>query len=605
MAKASSRTARAIVEDVLTKGITTRIWSANCPEVFPVTFNSFDLTAVLPAVFYMCRFAVRRGRGQFLSVFGGEGTKKEKKTAATIQRVAEILAATPVFAGFNSDTEKSILGDLLLSFCLENKSHALGRDKPLARVAPAHYMSTWVDLPEHVSSLRLVPEMIVALLAGQNGEYVEQTAIDDGHEFGVGRGLSANLLLQMFSEGIVQRPGKTVLNDLAADMFDEQENVGIDQLLMIRIAEALQKAPDKIRGKEEERISTQLPIAERVSQWFGADLRDFTAGFGRIIPRQTFIATLEASMSLGLFSMFTSTAEMLFAWFEHGALPTTDTQAPVPFFVDASNGVHRELRDASETSMGDFFRRLESLPVVLMCIRLLDVEAQSDEQLKLHRKSIRPYANKWIDLLGSILHKLHPESRDIHKHFARLANQLAPQLKAEYEAAAEQLNAGDVQDNVVIRLSACLAYLQGRSNTFRNILEWIDCALMAKTPAALTRKRSVSRVIGGLGSSRRDVRSLVMTDDLLDYLVHLHVARSLSKGVQRPLSFQQLLRIMRERYGLYVDQAPPGAVISDEVLRLNRGVLERRLRDLGLLIGVNDAESMKHLRPRYAVGAVS
>ncbi|MFN9827114.1 MAG: hypothetical protein ACK58J_23440, partial [Planctomyces sp.] len=171
-------------------------------------------------------------------------------------------------------------------------------------------------------------------------EYVEQTAIDDGHEFGVGRGLSANLLLQMFSEGIVQRPGKTVLNDLAADMFDEQENVGIDQLLMIRIAEALQKAPDKIRGKEEERISTQLPIAERVSQWFGADLRDFTAGFGRIIPRQTFIATLEASMSLGLFSMFTSTAEMLFAWFEHGALPTTDTQAPVPFFVDASNGVH-------------------------------------------------------------------------------------------------------------------------------------------------------------------------------------------------------------------------------------------------------------------------
>ena len=605
MAKASSRTARAIVEDVLSRGITTRIWSANCPEVFPVTFSSFDLTAVLPAVFYMCRFAVRRGPGQFLSVFGGGGTRRERKTAATIQRVAEIMAATPVFAGFESETEKSILGDLLLSFCLENKSHALGRDKPLARVAPAHYMSTWIDLPEKVSDLRLVPEMLVALLAGQDGEHVQQTAQETSGDFAVGRGLSSNTLLQMFSEGIVQRPGKTVLNDLAADMFDEQANVGIDQLLMIRIAEALQKAPDKIRGKEEERISTQLPVAQRVSQWFGADMRDFTAGFGRVIPRQTFIATLEASMSLGLFSMFTSTAEMLFAWFEHGTLPTIDTQAPVPFFVDASNGVHRELRDASETSIGDFFRRLESLPVVLMCIRLLDVEAQSDEQLKLHKKSIRPYANTWIDLLGSVLHKKHPESRDIHKRFVRLANQLAPQLKPEYEAAAEQLNASDVQDNVAIRLSACLAYLQGRSNTFRKILEWIDCALMAKTPAALTRKRSVSRVIGGLGTSRRDVRSFVMTDDLLDYIVHLHVARSLSDGAQRPLSFQQLLRIMRERYGLYVDQGPPGALISDDVLRLNRSVLERRLRDLGLLIGVNDAESMKHLRPRYAVGAVS
>jgi hypothetical protein len=603
MAKDKSRTARAIVEDVLTKGFTNRIWSANCAEVFPVTFNSFDLTAVLPAVFYMCRFAVRRGRGQFLSVFGGEGTKREKKTAATIQRVAEVLSSKPVFFGFESETEKSILGDLLLSFCLENKSHALGRDKPLARVSPAHYMSTWVDLPEQVSNLRLVPEMIVALLAGQNGEYVEQTEAAEGGGFYVGRGISANLLLQMFAEGVVRRPGKTVLNDLAADMFDEQASVGIDQLLMIRIAEALQKSPDKIRGKEEERISTQLPIAQKVSMWFGEDLRDVTESFGRVIPRQTFIATLESSMSLGLFSMFTSTAEMLFAWFEQGTLPDFDKQSPASFFVDASSGVDRKLRDASETSMGDFFRRIESLPVILMCIRLLDYETQSDEQLKVHRKSIRPHANTWIDLLGQVLHGRVPESRDLHRYFSRLANQLAGSLEDEHEAAAELLNANEVQNNVVIRLATCLAYLQGRSNTLKNILEWIDCALMAKTPAALTRKRSVSRVTSGMGSSRRDARSFVLTDDFLDYIVHLHVARSRTDGVQRPLSFQQLLQAMRERHGLYVDQCPQGAVISDELLRLNRSVLERRLRDLGLLVGVNDAESMKHLRPRYAVGA--
>jgi hypothetical protein len=600
MAKDNSRTTRAIVEDVLTKGFTNRIWSANCAEVFPVTFSSFDLTAVLPAVLYMCRFAVRRGRGQFLSVFGGEGTKREKKTAATIQRVAEVLSSKPLFSGFESETEKSILGDLLLSFCLENRSHALGRDKPLARVSPAHYMSTWVDLPEQVSHLRLVPEMIVALLAGQNGEYVEQTESSEGGRFSVGRGISANLLLQMFAEGVVQRPGKTVLNDLAADMFDEQASVGIDQLLMIRIAEALQKSPDKIRGKEEERISTQLPIAQKVSLWFGEDLRDFTESFGRVIPRQTFIATLEASMALGLFSMFTCTAEMLFVWFEQGALPAFDKQAPASFFVDASSGVDGKLREASETSMGDFFRRLESLPVILMCIRLLDFEAQSDEQLKVHRKSIRPHANTWIDLLGQILHGRVPESRDLHRYFARLANQLAANLEDEHEAAAELLNANEVQDNVVIRMATCLTYLQGRSKTLTNMLEWIDCALMAKTPAALTRKRSVSRVTGGMGSSRRDVRSFVLTDDFLDYIVHLHVARSRTDGVQRPLSFQQLLQAMRERHGLYVDQCPQGSMISDELLRLNRSVLERRLRDLGLLVGVNDAESMKHLRPRYA-----
>jgi hypothetical protein len=33
--------------------------------------------------------------------------------------------------------------------------------------------------------------------------------------------------------------------------------------------------------------------------------------------------------------------------------------------------------------------------------------------------------------------------------------------------------------------------------------------------------------------------------------------------------------------------------------------LERRLRDLGLLVGVNDAESMKQLCPRFEVSTVA
>ena len=36
-----------------------------------------------------------------------------------------------------------------------------------------------------------------------------------------------------------------------------------------------------------------------------------------------------------------------------------------------------------------------------------------------------------------------------------------------------------------------------------------------------------------------------------------------------------------------------------ELLLENKRVLEGRLRDLGLLIGVNDSETMKRLRPRF------
>ena len=86
---------------------------------------------------------------------------------------------------------------------------------------------------------------------------------------------------------------------------------------------------------------------------------------------------------------------------------------------------------------------------------------------------------------------------------------------------------------------------------------------------------------------------------MLDYLVHLHVLPTGNKSSYRLLSFKDFVQILHERYGFCVDQAPQGITISNELLRLNRAVLERRLRDLGLLVGVNDAEAMKRLRPRF------
>ena len=101
------------------------------------------------------------------------------------------------------------------------------------------------------------------------------------------------------------------------------------------------------------------------------------------------------------------------------------------------------------------------------------------------------------------------------------------------------------------------------------------------------------------GRKKGQVRSLVFTDSVLDYLVHRHVlGAGKARGV-RPLSFKSFLEIIRESYGFCVDSAPPGMTISNDLLRGNRATLERRLRDLGLLVGVNDAETMKHLRPRF------
>ena len=132
---ATSRTARAIVDDVLGRGMTREIWTGNYDKALPVSVQDFDLAGVLPAVLYMFRFGHRRGKGRFLSTFGSDlGTAKERRRTATIERVAATLASATDFEGFHTATEQAILGDLLLCFSLENAKRALGRNQQVQRV---------------------------------------------------------------------------------------------------------------------------------------------------------------------------------------------------------------------------------------------------------------------------------------------------------------------------------------------------------------------------------------------------------------------------------------------------------------------------------------
>jgi len=180
----------------------------------------------------------------------------------------------------------------------------------------------------------------------------------------------------------------------------------------------------------------------------------------------------------------------------------------------------------------------------------------------------------------------------------RKAQELSEAFSNDYPDAAKMLQDGQTSSDVVWRIAETLTLLQGRQNTHGNLLKMIDSSLLLNRPQGLAVKRSVIRAVTGAGRKKRDVRSLVFTDAVLDHLVHLHVLRSGSRSGYRPLAFSEFLRILLDRYGFCVDVAPPGLTISNDLLQENRSVLERRLRDLGLLVGVNDAEAMKHLKPR-------
>jgi hypothetical protein len=101
-----------------------------------------------------------------------------------------------------------------------------------------------------------------------------------------------------------------------------------------------------------------------------------------------------------------------------------------------------------------------------------------------------------------------------------------------------------------------------------------------------------------------DLRAVVLTNPLLDFLVHRHLRKDSKGQPEQILSLKRFLEILRLHYGLYVDREPPGISVPQDLLRANKLWLESRLRDLGLLVGVNDAESMKQLRARFEVSTV-
>ena len=585
--------ARKHVEDALTARLTRQVWSGDYREVLPATLGDYELSAVLPAVFYMFRFGQRRGRGGFIETFGQKaGSPAERRRSVTVQRVAERLGKSAGFAGFTDQVARAILGDLLLCFCLENAKRAEGRDRQVQRISPAHYMASWVDLPQKVANLRFVPEMIVALLANQQGE--EVAVNEEETRFPVCRPHEENMLLRPFSRGVKIRPGP--LDDVASDQFDEgNADVGLDQLLTIRLASRLKSAPFAARGRGATKISNQRPLAEVAGFHFSEDIRRFLRAYSTEVPRHALVDMLESCVAIGMTSVLSHTTALLLEWAEEGRIPEQSKQKPAEVLVDCSNGVDHRLRDCAEQSMDDLARRMARLPETLMVLRLLDYRAQHDRRISSPTK--KPIATEWINLLGDLLHERQerqPQAGFIRALIDQDASTLADELDTDYPEVASVLRNAEVQPNAARRLAHGLTRLMGPSSSMGHFFDFVDSSLMTGRPNGIAVKRKTSR-----GGRRRDVRSLVLTDPALEYLAHVHLLPDGNKPGLRKLSFSNFVNTLRARYGFCVDVAPPGMSVSNELLLANRAALERRLRDLGLLAGVNDAETMKRLRPRF------
>lgn len=593
-----ARTAKTIVEEVLGFQRASTLWSANYYPALPLTPQGFDVGALLPAMLYMARWGHRRGRGNFVTTFGS--VLDGKHQTPSVADVASGLLARPEgsMEGFGDEVGQAVLGDLLLAWCLENKKHAEGHREQVQRIYPTHYLASWIDLPEKVAHLRAAPELLTSVLASQEkGEWLD--AGSRPVSFPVGVTHTENDLLSLFGRHMEVRG--SFASDLASDSFAEEQatDIGIDELLAVRLAQACGSAPLKARGRNEsERIPNRHPIAKQASQTLHDDLAIFIEVYGASIPRQAFLQMLEAGIGLGITNLTLSTMNVLVDWEQSGQLPDAKSQHPWPLFVDASHGQDRVLREISESATTEAIRRYERFPVLMTLLRVLDDRVRNDRKLRDELPQTYPDPTAFINLLGDIYQERHKRAEAILDTLDEDCQRLSEELESESESTEiiQELRHG--KGSPALRLAEALCELMGDSNQRGNYTKALESALMTDRPNGLAIKRRVTRSQNG-NRRMQDLRAIVLTPPLLDFLVHRHLRKSAKGKPFQALSFQWFLTILRERYGLYVDREPPGHPIPQELLLRNKAWLERRLRDLGLLIGVNDAESMKQLKPRY------
>jgi hypothetical protein len=582
---------RQVFTDALGKDMTELLWTANTLQVYPATLQHFSVGSLLPAVIYMFRRGFRRGQGSFAKEFSPSGDRLRP----TIWIVAARLSQMNRFEGFDTPTTKDILGDLILADALENKSGAEGHSSEVQRAFPAHYYSSWLDLPTFVGHLRFVPEMLVSLLANQK-EGVTVGASGE-EEFTVGKNPSKNPLLRVFAKGVLYGDNAAVLAGNEADRIDEMADFSLEEWLMVQLGRGCGQAPEKITKSmgADASISANQPLSRNASSIFREDMANMLRHYGTTIPRRGLSPMLECLIGIGLWHSFFASLSIAQHWERHHSLPHDGICLTFQVFADSSNGTDSRLRDLAEASGFEMVRFINEATNALAVIRVLDAAARNSRHLKAHVPDVRGM-EAWLSLLGQVRNDTHQSSGSILDGLAEKCSLLLTKFEETGDApdACNVLRSSLATSDPARALAEALTMVMTPKNLQTRYFQFIDSSGMVNEPHGLLKKRKVSRRSESGNVQRGEASSVVLSNALLDTLVHTQLAKKQGK-----VSFLDFIQLLKSDYGILVDEVPTGVAADREDLMRNRNILEKRLRDLGLLIGVNDAETMKRLQARY------
>jgi hypothetical protein len=275
--------------------------------------------------------------------------------------------------------------------------------------------------------------------------------------------------------------------------------------------------------------------------------------------------------------------------------PQGDCPYTLGLFVDLTGNATSSPAALAEKSADIYYRQIPSFVRAYFVAKKLDEFA---EHLLRRGKLIRPMNAVFsVGELYNLQNKPYAEERD--KFFGeRLAGLLESLSDDEngLDPAVEALTKMGLSDfETYIEI---LVTLRGDFHR-KYIVQSLDAMLQKNRPGALLAQARATNA----------PRRVVLESRLLEVLLQIAVLRpGGEQGYHTDeMRIDDLLSFLRERYGLYIDQLPPGdgfglpSIDERKALRTNVQAFTARLREIGFYRDLSDAYVTQTVVPRYTI----
>ncbi len=275
--------------------------------------------------------------------------------------------------------------------------------------------------------------------------------------------------------------------------------------------------------------------------------------------------------------------------------PQGDCPYQLGLFVDLTGGGDLAVAALAERSADGYLRRIPAFVRAYFTAKKLDEFA---EYLVTRNKLIRGIDKSFS--VGEIFTLQSESFRDEReKYFSGRLVDLLDSLKDDAGSLDQETSA--LSSMGLSDFDTYIEILVAQRGAFhrRYIIEFLDATTQKNRPGALLAQ----------ARTRNAPRRFVLESRLLEVLLQIAVLRPGGEQGYHTgeMRIDDLLAFLRERYGLYIDQLPPGegfssASIDDrKALRGNAYAFTARLREIGFYRDLSDAYVTQTVTPRYTI----